>query len=135
MMVWGMDTLDSSHRLATGLLSSSSLVRGTRFTRRNEVSLHSVVVLVVIGSESESQNLGWAFVGFKRGRRLIPGLSGADWPITTMNQQYLHSKDLGLGLCWNVVTLTHNLWFSWRERDNLVQRTQNNDKPILHPTK
>lgn len=54
--------------------------------------------------------------------------SGVDW-------QYLHHKDLGLGLCWNLVTLTHNLWFSWRERDNLVQSARNNDEALLHPTK
>jgi len=53
-------------------------VTGTRFTKTNEVSLHSVLVLAVTVSGKEAQNLGWAFVGFRRGRRLIPGLFGAD---------------------------------------------------------
>lgn len=46
---------------------------------RNEVSLHSGLVLAVVtGPERGAQTLGWVFVDFRRGRRLIPALRGAD---------------------------------------------------------
>lgn len=43
------------------------------------MSLHSGLVLAVVtGPERGAQTLGWAFVDFRRGRRLIPALRGAD---------------------------------------------------------
>lgn len=43
------------------------------------MSLHSGLVLAVVtGPERGAQTLGWVFVDFRRGRRLIPALCGAD---------------------------------------------------------
>lgn len=76
-VVWGMDTLDKSHGLVEQLWESDR----DEIRRRNEVSLHSMEVLQP-SCGSEAGNLG--FVGFRRGRRLIPGLAGADWSVTTV---------------------------------------------------
>lgn len=101
-VVWGMDTLDPSH----GLVEQPWASDRDKICRRNEVSLHSMEVLQP-SCGSEAGNLG--FVGLWRGRRLIPGLAGADWSITTVVRPYtrnLHPKILALGM-----TLTHPSWF------------------------
>lgn len=77
--------------------------------------LHSGLVLAVVtGPERGAQTLGWVFVDFRRGRRLIPALCGADGAhgsLLGVDGHYHLHRDLGPGLCWNLVTLNHNLCF------------------------
>lgn len=81
LVVWGTDTLDPSHGLNEQPWASGR----DRICQGNEVCLHPMEVLQ-LSCGSEAGNLG--FVGFRRGRRLIPGLTGADWSITTMVRAY-----------------------------------------------
>lgn len=88
---------------------------------------------VVTGSENEAPALGSAL--WISGGEEDSSLDHVVQTVLRADGQHSHHRDPGPGLCWNLVTLTHNLWFPWRERVSSVQSIQNYHEVTLHPTK
>lgn len=88
---------------------------------------------VMTSSENEAPALGWAL--WISGGEEDSSLDHVVQAVLRVDGQHSHHRDPGPDLCGNLVTLTHNLWFPWRERVNSVQSIHNNDEVMLHPTK